>query len=92
MIDVNMKPLPERQAEIDLAILKKLGREAHETFRRGIQSDDIKWTVLLLGRDLWEHFWAVYRDTVEENANRILTKSEEMKKKPPTIFGGFDAG
>lgn len=94
MIDVNMKPLADRQREVDEAILRKLGREEYLDFKNAFRGDVLKWRIipLILGRDLWDRFWAVYRDSVEESANRLLTRLEESKKKPPSIFGGFDAG
>jgi hypothetical protein len=90
-MNIDVRPLADRQREVTELLRQELPKDAYESVARGFTSDAPKWKVLAaaLGRETWEKFWAVYRDSVEAAADKILT-AREAPKKPPTPFGGLD--
>lgn len=89
--DAGFRPLAERQAEADAAIIAKMGEKDASMIMKGVANDAIKWKVLavLLGREAWEKFWSVYRDSVERAADETLSEVEGGKTRRPSAFDGL---
>lgn len=92
MIGVDMRPLAARQREVEDK-LDKLDPKVAATLRAKMRDDSLAWSIvpLILKREMWELFWSVYRDSVEQSANKMLTMQEEAKEQKPSMFGGFSA-
>lgn len=90
MIGVDMRPLAARQREIEDK-LDKLDPKVAATLRTKLRDDSLTWSIvpLILKREMWELFWSVYRDSVEQSANKMLTMQEEAKSEKPSMFSGF---
>lgn len=82
----NMKPLAERQAAVREkinALPDDVGPKVLELLTESKHRDDLKHLVLqaTFGRDLWDEYWAVHRDTVEQAASEFFAKMDDAKRK-----------
>ncbi len=88
MTELNRKPLRERQEECDRVLKKQVPPEVYSIIREMMGDDLFKFTVLAaaLKREHWDLFWGVFRDTVEERSEQLLSKIE----RPTNERGIFD--
>ena len=79
--EINLKPLEQRKAEISNKIRAKINAETFTSFREDMATDLIKYPVIaaMLGRELWEEYWAVLKDTIEAETNEMLDKIESRR-------------
>lgn len=89
--NVDTRPMSVRQRELEDRMARDLDPKIIDTLQKSMRDDSLKWSVipLLMKRDLWELFWGVYRDTIEQQAEKMLQMSEDAKEKKPSMFGGF---
>jgi len=88
LAELSRKPLEQRQCECDERLRKELDPKIYESLKKCLALENLRWEILpmVLKRDLWELFWGVFRDTIEERAEKHLTFAEQPKQ-GGTIFG-----
>lgn len=81
---VEMTPLTERQERVynKIKALPKVGAQLTRTLSDIKKDDDFKWFALQagMGKELWEEYWAVYKDTVDQKANDLFSRLEKTKE------------
>jgi hypothetical protein len=84
----DLKPIEQRQREIDELLRSKLPAEMYRQIADGLKMDRLKLLLIaaLMGRDLWEPFWATCRDSVELEAEKMLAAREKPSSERG-IFG-----
>lgn len=84
----DLKPLEQRQREVDALIRSQVDPLTYEAVRESLKLDRLRLAIVAasLGRELWDRLWAVYRDGIELEAERVLT-ARETRPKDRGIFG-----
>lgn len=82
------KPLEQRQREVDELIRSKVPKQVYQAFRECSRADRLRFAIFagILGRDVWERFWGVYRASIELETEKILA-ARERGKDDEGIFG-----
>jgi hypothetical protein len=82
------RPLEERQRECEEKMRAAMDEPTYNKLVSGVKWDRLKWSLMpaILGRDLFELFWSVYRDTVEAEAEKALAEYERIKASPRGMF------
>lgn len=88
MTQTDMRPIKDRQEEVDRQMREQLPADVYEGARKFLSTDRMFFMVMpvLMKRELWEKFWSVFRDSVEIDAERMLTELERPKQERG-IFG-----
>jgi hypothetical protein len=87
-----MSTIPEEAEDYGRDAAAESDAKVVDTIRKVLSDDGLKWSVIpmILKRDLWELFWSVYRDSTEQQAERMLQLSERSKEEKPALFAGFN--
>ena len=81
----NMKPLKRRQDEVSEKIraIPQIGPDLLKTMIEIRPQEEMRLSMfmIMMGPELWEEYWSVYRHTIELKAHELFSKQEQAKKK-----------